>query len=365
MRRNSCMQPAILFAIGTFFLGTISQIGAAAIAQEPQRVEFQPNGIPASYAFKGVELTSDQGDTLRYYFHASSDQNAPVVVFVPGSGCDGAVKLDRNGNAKGGIDLFAGKYSPHIQVLTLEAPGIPRYYASAHPGSATECPASYFKYSDYKKRLASYAAVLDDARRQGMLKSNRVMFIGVSEGVEFAADLATLIPETTAITLISGFGPNQLFDSINNALGTWQERVADSGELIKRTRETIHDWQAILDDPTSNSKFYRGHPYARWSSTGLRSSVDVVSKLPDSVHIYLVHGGRDTSMSPAGFEFGVSTLISQRKQFAFQFIPCADHELKCDGDVGEPKNLITVIHRSIDWLLEGKMDYDDIVVVDK
>lgn len=132
-----------------------------------------------------------------------------LVVFVPGSGCDGVYKKNESGKVSGSMEIFALSYIDEIKLMVLEPPGIPRQYSSPEPGVAEGCPIEYFKYSNFDARFKYYLNAINDVKKN-MVKINKIMFIGVSEGVDFAIRLAQDVPETSMITLISGFGIGQV-----------------------------------------------------------------------------------------------------------------------------------------------------------
>jgi hypothetical protein len=320
-------------------------------ATQPDGPDFRPMGIPASIDVKGVELPYG-ATTARYYVIKSKDDLSDnLVVFIPGSGCDGAFHLDSHGKAVAGSEVFALPYLDKINIVVLDQPGVPQQYASEHPGLAEGCPESYLKNDNFASILNAYRTELNEFLSRHRPAIKKVLIVSASDGVVFAAGLAKDVKQTTQMTLISGFGTSQALSQIYDAVDL-DKLEGDGGHSVENGPGSVSSkFAQVATDPTSTSRFVGGHPYSRWSTTAQVSSASEVLKIPYSVKLAVVQGGMDTSWSPAAFRMGVAMLMLHRRPFAVEYIPCADHYLICAQDAGRPKRLEDAVHHSIDWFL--------------
>lgn len=60
----------------------------------PSRVNFSvPTDTHSAFPFSGSEIAMSDGQRIRYYSSDVSMQEKPLVIFLPGSGCNGAFSV--------------------------------------------------------------------------------------------------------------------------------------------------------------------------------------------------------------------------------------------------------------------------------
>lgn len=322
-------------------------------------IEFDVAGARPNFPFKGVEAIAKSGNLVRYYTSDNSDAARPLVVMFPGSGCDGVFTLDKDGHVQGGLEVFAVKRLAEFRVVVLEPHGIPRQYASPNPGVGEGCPADYIQHENFNDTVAYYRSVLELMRQHHWLDDKKVMFVGISEGVVYSAEMARTTPEVSNLTLISAFGPDQLFGFMHTSL---ERQASADGKTGQNPQELIDAWQSILREPNSTTKFYLGHPYSRWATVAVQSPVDLA--LQSKADLFVAQGGQDVSAPVVGFEYGISKLILAKRRFVMAYIDCGDHHLICAKDNGAPIHLGATMQYSFDWFLGKKISGENITVVD-
>lgn len=336
-------------------------LAGAANAPKTLPLVFPVLGLKPGLPYKGVEQTLKTGEVLRYYTSDNSNAVRPVVVFFPGSGCNGVFSRDKNGAATASIEAFITKYLPDTRVLILERRGIPRQFASSNPGTAIDCPAEYVKHDNFDSIIGHYYNVLRLVKKRHEMNSGKVMFVGMSEGVLYASEMARRMPIVSKLTLISGFRTQQLFSLIHNSLNSQEHTEPNKAATLEETRDLINQWQAVQNDPRSTTKLFLGHPYSRWSSTAVRSPIKNV--LASKADLFVVQGGKDTQAPSAGFELAISELILSNRHFTMEYIGCGDHNLICEKDNGAPLNLNSVMQHSFEWFLGKPILGEDVISV--
>ena len=317
------------------------------------RIEFQPAGVPGTAFATGVELLRGQGVRARYYrFAKPGGTSKPIVIVVPGSGCDGAVRLGPDGKAMGGAELFALPRLADVDVFALEPPGIPRQFASPHSGGAEGCPEAFLKGNGFLDVITTYQLALKDITSH-MTPDTPVMIIGSSDGAVMAAALAGGT-NTTHLVLISGFGIAQATSHMTAMLGD-----AFGTKVSAESIDAVRDYRAHLADARAHPQsgtVWKGQAMSRWSSTAYMSSPDLIRTMPATVNVLVVRGGRDTSWAPEAFRSGLAELLQIGRGMSVKYILCADHQLACAGSAPAPKYLGETIQQALAWFLDGKPD---------
>lgn len=344
-------RPAILIAVAVLAAGLATHMPAYA---EDSRQTFRPTGVPATVPVTGTELLVGKVVRSRYYRYGEGEPGQkPLVVFVPGSGCDGALALGNDGKAHAGLEMFALPRLRDVDVYVLEPPGIPRQFAAPEHGLSEGCPQSFLAANRYEDVMDAYARALHDIT-DGRVAGRPVMIVGTSDGALMAAALAAGDTATTHLVLISGFGTSQVANQLEERLDqAFSDRVDEKG--VASVREYRSKLDVARMHPQS-PELWQGQPMSRWASSAHISGVDLVRSLPGSVHLLLVQGGRDTSWSPAAFRQGVATLLATGRGTAIRYVPCGDHQLMCAGEAPGPGHLKETIDQSLRWLVDGEAD---------
>lgn len=318
------------------------------------RQTFKPAGVPSTVSVTGTELLVGNVVRSRYYrFGEGAPGRKPVVVFVPGSGCDGALALGTDGKAHAGPEMFALSHLNEADVYVLEPPGIPRQFAAPVHGSSEGCPQSFLVANRFEDVMAAYGRAFRDIT-DGRPTPMPVMVVGTSDGALMAAALAADNTASTHVVLISGFGTPQVTSQLEQRLDdAFSEHVnAKALEGVRQYRDQLEFARMHPQSPV----IWQGQPMSRWATSAYISGVDMVRRIPGTVNLLLVQGGRDTQWSPDAFRQGLATLLAAGRGASVRYIPCGDHQLICSGDAPGPGRLKETIEQAMRWMLGGQPD---------
>lgn len=324
---------------------------ASAVAAESNaRTVFHPVGTPPSATITGYELAGPE-PTRYYILGPETTQATRMIVFVPGSGCDGAFPMRKDGKMIAGNEVFARHFADKAKLVVLEAPGVLRQFVPPFHGLSEGCPASFLARSDLDHLIASYKQAVDDALAHASPKIDAIMFLGVSDGALTAATLARAYPQTTHLTLISGFGSGQVAGQMEERIGAVLDAPndKDAGSELATYAAKLESLQA---HPASTETWH-GQSEAHWASTIHRSPVAEVLALPPRVQMFLAQGGDDGDWPVTNFRHGLADLLTAGRRPWIQYIPCGNHSLSCPDDRGQPRNLGDAVESATRWFVEG------------
>lgn len=307
-------------------------------------VEFRPDGVPASAEAKGFEGTAKDLSYRYYQLGGSVPASGDIVVFVPGSGCDAALALDPTGHATAGNEIFALPRKKEVGIFALEAPGVARQRPSAHRGLADGCPSAFLAHDNVSGRLAAYEASVDDIIERARPLHLHMLIVGVSDGALLAALLSKHYQEVSGVVMISGFGISQSQSQLRSLIQQTVEHPADGAEL----KELLSHMDGTRPSMPSTAVWH-GQTYGRWASLARTSGASAVLDLERSVPVVVVQGGADENWPPEGFFDGLTVLASAGRGVFVNYIACADHQLMCKTDAGQPSRLDQVIQEAITW----------------
>lgn len=322
-----------------------------AVTPPVSHTTFRPAGVRPDVSVAGFETVG--GTPTRYYVLGKSNVTSPrLVVFVPGSGCDGAFTAGTDGRAKAGPEAFALKYADQATVVALEPPGVPRQFAAPVHGLSEGCPATFLQQSDFSHLIASYKTAVDDVIASANRPIDAIMFVGVSDGAVTAAALAGEYQQTSHIVLVSGFGSDQVTGQMDDLVGSVLNAPKDAA--ARAAVATYASRLISIRARPSETAIWQGQSETHWASTFGKASSAEVAGLAPRVKTLLVQGGADTSWPVANFRRGLAELLVAGRSAWIQYIPCADHNLICPNDGGAPKNLAGVVDAAMQWFVKGE-----------
>ena len=271
-----------------------------------------------------IEHSFETGSGLPVkYFISTGKPNAPLIVFIQGSGC----KPVMNGkNTEGGSTVygfFPAAYKPGFNAMVIDKP----FTADKDTGTGG---VSEFCSKDFNNTFSfdNWFEVVDAAFTHAINNSDvskkDVLVLGVSEGAVVASALASKHDTIRDLALIGASGDNQLFDFIS--LAHTNGRQNSIQEIANKAKE-------ILEDPNNSEKFAWGHTYKRWSSFFKVSPSNLLKDT--SKRIYLVSGTEDRSVPIQSTELLYSRLVLQGSDVRFRRVEGAGHNLLKNGDSWE------------------------------
>ncbi|WP_423367880.1 hypothetical protein [Burkholderia sp. LMG 32019] len=315
-----------------------------------------PTNGPSAFPFTGREIITPNKNKIRYYSSDISQQEKPLVIFLPGSGCKGAFSAIPDEGHSMGPEAFALQFREKSRLVVVENPGIEERFS---PETDSACSSTFKKMSNMQSRLDSLKTVIDDIRNRGWINHQPFMIVAGSEGVSIASRLAKSTDEVSHLLLFSGFGIGQTLATIHAALTGWGNwsfvpETGSSGHL-DRLQSTLTGWEHVHRRLEKESdRTIAGYDETYWQTIGKASPAEDV--LESKAQLYLVQGGRDQSASAIDYEAGIAHLVAHDRPFVTEYISCGDHFLACPGDQGEPKNLQGIIERGMEWFLTARVE---------
>ena len=289
----------------------------------------------------GYRLTQEGAPDVEYFL-SKTDQPAPLVVLIQGSGCapvfSGLDTPRRASNIYGYIELAQqGKYA----VMVVDKPYAPKDKPVGDGGSIIACPTEFNEYFTYENWVRHLGRAYDHAAQQPWVRAGSSLVLGVSEGATAAAGLAEKEGRVTNVAMVSGSGPSQLFDFVAGAYaaGGSDDDIQARLDEVEATREKI---AAAPDDAKTLAW---GHPYKRWASFFRTSSTQ--SLLKAQAKVYIVGGMKDKNVPILGAEAMASELLGAGHDVTMRRVPKAGHNLLPAG--APAGNMWPEYQRIVEW----------------
>ncbi len=263
-------------------------------------------------------------------------EQLPLALYIQGSGYHPLFWM-RDGKPTGQHQSLLAKVAAgRVSVLCVEKPGVDTQAALPVDGSATHAPAEFLREHTLPRWSEALRAGLAEARSRQADSAKKLLLVGHSEGAVVAAHLARLCPEVSHLALLSGSGPSQLFDFL-------QQAASDSEHLA----QLQHSYRMLSESEHDNDELLWGHPIARWRSFLQVSTIDEV--LAGNASVFCAHGSEDRKVPFSSALVLVAELM--RKQHPLLFYPVygADHGF---NTVDGPK-MAMVFQRMLAWLYDA------------
>ncbi|HJZ94236.1 MAG TPA: alpha/beta fold hydrolase [Gemmataceae bacterium] len=328
-------------------------IPPALIEAAPPRAVLDPADLGVPY--RRYTTTDALGRTITFYVSIAPadgpEAKLPVVLWIQGSGCQSLFtkRGDRVGDGLQGLLLKAA--DGRARVLAVEKPGVKFQDMPARPGAAEGASAEFLKEHTLPRWAEANAAALKAAWTLPGVDPGRTLVIGHSEGGIVAARVAADIPAVTHVASLAGGGPTQLFSMAE--LAVRPRRDDGPGEAEQRRQEVYDEWNKIQADPESTSKFWRAHPYRRWS-TFMQSSL-TAELLRSKARVYLVHGTNDAATPVTAFDLARAELAVRNRDVTAERLEGADHGFRTESmPAGSPDGFRAVFGRVLAWFLAAE-----------
>jgi pimeloyl-ACP methyl ester carboxylesterase len=182
------------------------------------------------------------------------------------------------------------------------------------------------------------------------IDKRRTLVIGHSEGALTAARVAGELPSVTHVAPLASAGPTQLYSLAELAA---QPRPDDQPGDADRRRERVYaDWQKVLEDPDSVTKFWMGHPHRRWSTFCKHNSVTEL--LRSKAKIYLAQGAEDRASFIGELDVLRAELAAHGRDVVVERIAGADHGYRTAtaGAQSGPHGFEELFTRILAWFLK-------------
>ena len=328
----------------TLKLSFLVCIWSGATAQSPP--DPRTNGIVRfgpDTAFERVEFM-DEANHRTVYYVANRTATGPVLLMINGSGCGPTIASSNGEGTSYLYGLLDAAWDKRFTTLLVEKP----YSEPARlsdPGTARPCSAAFRTYFTRDNWVRTISEALGEVmRRDG--RKRTVTILGLSEGASVAAAVARNNPRVTHVAMIAGSGTTQAFDML---LGAYSEGGSDA-VIAARLEPLDHEIRQVLADPDNPDRWFRGHPYRRWSSF-FRAFPD--EDLVNSRARVLILTGMSDAMSPvATSDLLYAKLLGAGRDVTIRRLPGAGHNLLPPGSADLP-SLSVEYKRIRDWASAG------------
>jgi dienelactone hydrolase len=322
--------------------------GVPAVEAPRLELEAAKLGIP----FDRYTTKDALGRTITFYLSVAPAQQPaakrPVVLFIPGSGCQSLFQKlgDRVGGGYHTI-LFQGAEG-RARILVVEKPGV-KYLDAPPPMAPLANVASkeFLNEHTLPRWAQANAAALRAAWELPGVDAARSLVVGHSEGGLVAACVAAKLPAVTHVASLAGGGPTQLYDFVANAA---RPRPEDKpGDAGRRVQDVYDAWAKIQKDRESITQFWLGHPYRRWSSFLPQSVTQAL--LLTKAKVYAAAGNRDDVIPVAAHDMLVAELRARGRDVTAERLEGADHGFLTEQMPRPPAGMQAVLGRVLQWFL--------------
>jgi len=316
-------------------------------AQTPS-VALDPADLGVS--FQRYTTTDTLGRTITFYLSKPPggvpDAGLPVALWVQGSGCQSL--FSKRGDAVGdGLQgVLLKEANGRVRVLAVEKPGVTFQDMPARPGTAEGAREEFLREHTLSRWAEANIAALRATWTLPGIDRGRTLVVGHSEGGIVVARVAAEVPGVTHVASLAGGGPTQLF-SFAELDG--RPRAGDMpGDEARRRQAVYEEWAKIQADPESISRFWRSHPYRRWSTFLTTSLTEELLRC--RARIYLAHGTDDASTPITSFDVAHAELVARHRDVTAERVAGGDHGFRT-GDMprGSPDGLRAVFGRVLAW----------------
>jgi pimeloyl-ACP methyl ester carboxylesterase len=304
------------------------------------------------YPFERYQAEDKFGRLITFYISKEnlSSKPLPLCVFIQGSGCHSAFRLDQFGQVRSGYqNLLQQVIQGRAITMIVEKPGVKFLDDPGSHGVATSCSKTFLEeHTLHRWTVAIGTAVEATQQLINNINPAKLLAIGHSEGGIVAAHLAAEFPKVSHVAILSSSGPTQLFDFAEEA-----RSLISQGESVeegdKRVDEIYKTFAKIQADPDSITKFAWEHPFRRWSSFLNTSTLDEI--LRSQVQVYLAHGSNDQTVPIAAFEVLRAELIRHGRKITAERFEGANHNFCIKGS-SVALSMSEIFKRVINWFAE-------------
>lgn len=333
----------ILFCVfSLFYTGII----CTAQTITPEKLGFSPGHI----------VDPVLGEINYYTTGKDSKQSKPILLYLDGSGPYPLFQYTAHGIGSSVVLNFR-KLSEHYQIVLISKPGVP-FIDSVRFSEETGMP-EYAPPDIYKKYLSlqwrvNAADKVIDALTGHASTVPQVVVMGISEGFQVGAKLATVNKKISYAILLEGNGLPQFYDFyILNRLDALNGKITaeQAQENIDSLNSRVRD---IMAHPTAVDREWMGHTYLRWAS--FCSNQPVENLLSLSFPVYIVGSANDRNSPLINFDFiQLQAALHQKDNITVRVYPYdhAFNEAVLDEKgtvVGAKNHTQEVIDSALAWL---------------
>jgi pimeloyl-ACP methyl ester carboxylesterase len=322
-------------------------------AGQPQ-VVLDPTKLDVPY--RRYTTADSLGRSITFYLSTPPDGKAeerlPVALWIQGSGCQSLFNKQKDRTSDGLQGVLLKEARGRARILAVEKPGVKFQDRPARPGTAEGASEEFLREHTLPRWAEANVAALRAAWTLPGVDPSRTLAIGHSEGGIVAARVATELPEVTHVASLAGGGPTQLFSFAE--LDARPRPDDESGDAARRRQAVYDEWARIRSDPDSITRFWKSHPYRRWS-TFLPSSL-TMELLRSKARVYLAHGTDDASTPVTAFDLARAELAVRNRDATAERVEGGDHGFRTEAmPKGAVDGFRSVFGHVLEWWLADEV----------
>lgn len=311
--------------------------------------------------FRRFQLDLPVWGEVDYYVSTKKlDSTKPLLLYLDGSGPFPLYqKLEKGFGSS--VMLDVKKLAEHYHIVLISKPGIPFVDSLAFNKELGypeyQEPAEYTQKLSLDWRVQTADAVLNEVIQKFKVDRKKICIMGISEGFQVGAKLATVNLNITHLMLFVGNGLNQFFDFIIQA------RMASSNGMETDSTQKVvdslfHAFAEINADPGNTTKQWYGHSYLRWSSFCNNIPLENIVSL--NIPVYIVACSNDQNSAILGTDYLYLECLRLKKNNVTYKVYPFDHsfnefQIDANGKRYPVKNhMRMVIDEALVWLANWK-----------
>lgn len=254
--------------------------------------------------FKEFSIHLPQWGQVNYYVSTKRlDSLKPLLLYLDGSGPFPLYqKLDKGFGSSVALDIR--KLAEHYHIVLISKPGVPFVdslkFNVEHGFPEYNEPMEYTRKLSLDWRVAAADAVLNKVVQDIRVDKRKISVMGISEGFQVGAKLASVNKKITHLMLFVGNGLNQFYDFILQARNSsFRGASLDSSQWV--IDSLFQTFQDIYADQENSDKMWFGHTYLRWSS--FCNNIPMENILSLDIPVYLVGCSQDENTTVASMDY--------------------------------------------------------------
>lgn len=270
---------------------------------------------PEDLGLTPFKIKDDSLGEINYYITSNGiDTSKPVLIYLDGSGPYPLFqKTERGIGSSVVIDFRTLSHEYHI--VFISKPGVPFFDAIERDEQTGrlkyDAPQGYHDNLSLDWRVHSAILVIEQLKNDLNIYNDKIAVLGISEGFQVGAKLASVEPSVSHLLLLVGNGLNQFYDFvIQNRLDAQRGIISP-----EQSRESIDSLmrmaKEIYANPTSTDRFWFGHTYLRWASFTKNNPTQNIMSL--NIPVYIVAASNDRNTSVLGTDYLYLESITQGK----------------------------------------------------
>lgn len=318
---------------------------------------------PEKLGFKPFVIADKALGNVNYYITSKSfDSSKPILLYLDGSGSFPLFQKMQNGVGSS-VVIDTRKLSKEYHIILISKPGIP-FFDSVGTDEQTAMP-TYKMPDEYKQKLSlqwrvnACKIVLKDVKKKISIFNNEINVIGISEGFQVAAKLASEEKAITNLALLVGNGLNQFYDFIIHTRIDEQKGKITNQQAQTTIDSLLQVAKKIYENPTATDKEWYGHTYLRWASFTQNNPTENIMSL--KIPVLIIAASNDINSAVLGTDYMFLESIRQRKTNITYKVYPYDHSFNeyvfnADGKmISSKNNMDMVLDFAMDWFKPPKL----------